>query len=178
MVKVSNAIAEPLLNNQSKYIYELLGEIHNKAIPKTIKLTDSGSESDNKVTKAITTLPREEVDNIQPRLIDSIREVKFSRTRNQSFTNGMVSVTKIKNNYIIGHFINADLSILEDFDDIKDYLDIVNNCIITLKKPMLIEDVNVYVRDTLLLAPGNNKSLAAIGELYGEDYKKITIDKE
>lgn len=103
--------------------------------------------------------------------------VKYTRTRNQSFTEEVVSVTKIKNNYIIGHFINSDLSVLEDFDVIKEHLDVVNNCLITLKKPMLIEGVNVYVRDTLLLAPGNNKSLAAIGELYGSGFRKITIYK-
>lgn len=89
----------------------------------------------------------------------------------------MVSVITHKNNYIIGHLTNADLSILNDFDDIKDNLDIVNNSLITLNRPMLIDGVNVHVRDTMLLAPGGMKSLASIGKLYGFEYSKVDINK-
>lgn len=84
---------------------------------------------------------------------------KFTRTKRQSFSQGIVSVTLIKNYYIIGHFINSDLSVLTDFDTVKN--DLVNNHLITLKKPMLVDGINVYVRDSILLPPCN-KSLAAI----------------
>ena len=76
-----------------------------------------------------------------------------------------ISVTKIKHNYLIGHLTNADISILEDFEDYKDSIDIVNNSMVTLKSPIQIDDVNVHIRDTMLLAPGGKKSLSHIGSL-------------
>jgi len=104
--------------------------------------------------------------------------VIYTRIRNQFFTTGKISVSKFRNNYVIGHFINADLSLLNDFSTIKDHLDVVNNCLITLKQAIFIDNTNVYIKDTILLAPGNVKSLAAIGNLYGEDFRKINIDKQ
>jgi len=100
---------------------------------------------------------------------------QYTRTNMQSFTNKMVSVTEVKNNYFIGHLTSADLSVLKDFDTIKDNLDIVNGCFVTIGKPMLIDNVNVIIRDTMLLAPGLKKSLGAIGSLYDTKLNKIDI---
>ena len=108
---------------------------------------------------------------------EKVSKCKYTRTRKQSFTGGMVSVTKMVNNYIIGHLTIADLSILKDFEEFKENLDIVNKSLISLKKPMLIDGVNVHVRDTMLLAPGGKRSLSAIGSLYGEDLSKIEVEK-
>lgn len=33
----------------------------------------------------------------------------------------------------------------------------------------------MYLRDTVLLAPGGSKALAALGKLYGESFTKIDI---
>jgi hypothetical protein len=95
-----------------------------------------------------------------------------------SFTDDKVSVTKIRNNYLIAHLTNADLSMLNDFESFKDQLDIVNRSFVTLGKPMKIGDFNVIIRDTMLLAPAGKKSLDSIGSLYGQDLNKIALSKE
>lgn len=101
---------------------------------------------------------------------------KFQRTRNQSFSHDVISVTNIVNNYIIGHLTSADLSILNDFNEIKHDFDIINKSYVTISKPLYIDGVNVYVRDTMLLAPGSMKSLQSIGSLY-ENLPKIEIEE-
>jgi hypothetical protein len=89
-----------------------------------------------------------------------------------------LSVTKIRNNYFIAHLTNADLSIMNDFDTLKEELDIVNKCFVTLGKPIVIGNTNVIIRDTMLLAPQGCRSLEKIGSLYGEDFKKVDIAKD
>lgn len=101
---------------------------------------------------------------------------KFKRTNNQSFTDDITSITNVINSYIIGHLTTADLSILNDFDEIKQEFDIINKSYVTISKPLNIEGINVYVRDTMLLAPGSMKSLQSIGSLY-ENLPKIDIDE-
>lgn len=91
---------------------------------------------------------------------------RMSRTKMNSFTGDMVSVTKIKNIYLIAHLTNADLSMLKDFDIFKEELDIVNSSFITLGKPLLIDNNRVFIRDTMLLSPAANRSLDSIGKLY------------
>jgi hypothetical protein len=71
-------------------------------------------------------------------------------------------MTTIRNNYVTGHLTNADLSLLDDFEEIKPNLDLVNYSFITLRKPMLINGTNVHIRDTMLLAPNQPKSLASM----------------
>lgn len=100
---------------------------------------------------------------------------KFDRTYMQAFTSGRSSITKVRNNYLIGHHTAADLSVLKDFNDFKEEIDIVNNSIVTLKKPILIDGVNVIIRDTKLLAPGGSKSLGQLGALYNQP--KLNIGK-
>jgi hypothetical protein len=96
------------------------------------------------------------------------------RSYNQSISKERINITKKVNNYFIGHLTNSDLSILEDFDTLKDNLDIVSKSFVTLNRPMLIDSVNVIVRDTMLLAPGSKKSLEAIGQMYG-NLEKVKI---
>gem|GEM_PF-1417762 len=86
-----------------------------------------------------------------------------------------VSVTKIKNNYFIAHLTQADLSGLTDFENLKDSLNIVNGSFVTLGKPILYAGSNIHLRDTMLLAPAGSRSLASIGKLYGEAFKKVEI---
>jgi hypothetical protein len=101
---------------------------------------------------------------------------KSRRTNNQSFTNDITSITNVVNNYVIGHLTTADLSIMNDFDEIKQEFDIINKSYVTISKPLNIEGINVYVRDTMLLAPGSMKALQSIGSLY-ENLPKIDIDE-
>lgn len=98
---------------------------------------------------------------------------KYSRTYKQSFTGSKASVTRVKKNYLIAHLSVADLSMLKDFEVFKYKLDIVNKAMVTLKQPLLIDGVNVIVRDTTLLAPGGNKKLASLGEFY--KIKKLNV---
>jgi len=108
-------------------------------------------------------------------LVEPIKDKKYSRTRMQSFTNQIASITIVKNNYFIGHLTSADLSILKDFETLKESLDIVNNCYVTISKPLLIDNTNIIIRDTMLLAPGGKKSLAHIGSLYDSNMFKKDI---
>jgi hypothetical protein len=94
-----------------------------------------------------------------------------------SFTGDKVSVTRTRNNYYIAHLTTADLSMLKDFEAIKDKLDIVNKCIVTLGKPIVYENNNIIIRDTTLLAPAGKKSLEAIGSLYGPAFRKVSLTK-
>lgn len=88
-----------------------------------------------------------------------------------------VSVTISKTYWVIGHLTPADLSQLGDFELIKEELTIVNGCFVTLGRAMEFTGKNVHVRDTMLLAPGGSKSLAAIGGLYPQ-YPKLKVSPD
>ena len=102
-----------------------------------------------------------------------------SRT-NVSFQSGdKVSLTVVRNNYIIAHYNPADLSILEDFPSFKQELQdlgIVNKSFFTLSKPIIVANTNVYFRDTHLLTPAAGKGLVALGKLYSEDLNSIKVE--
>lgn len=62
----------------------------------------------------------------------------------------------------------------------KSCLNIVNKSFVTLGKPIVIEGVNVYIRDTFLLAPQKVRSLEALGKLYESELgfsKKVIPSK-
>jgi hypothetical protein len=102
---------------------------------------------------------------------------KLSRQYMSSFSSDKISVTKLKTNYYICHLTNADLSIMTDFELIRDELDIVNKSFINKGKPFVYQDTNIQIRDTMLLAPTGSKSLEAIGRLYGPDFYKKSLSK-
>jgi hypothetical protein len=62
---------------------------------------------------------------------------------------------------------------LDEFEDIKFDLGIVNKSFVTLAKPLRIEDSNVCIRDTILLSPAGSGSLDLLGKLY--DTIKLVI---
>jgi hypothetical protein len=90
-----------------------------------------------------------------------------------------INLSIIRNNYIIAHFNPADLSMLSDFNEIKEKISIVGKSFITLALPLKFDETFVYIRDTQLLSPGNMKSLQALGFLYNKDgdFAKREIDK-
>ena len=94
---------------------------------------------------------------------------KYVRTNHSSYVKGKVNVTRTVNNFLMCHYSPADLSMLSDFDLYKHQMDIVNKCFVTLRKPILINGINVYIRDTKLIAPSGKKSLEAISSLYDSD---------
>jgi hypothetical protein len=77
--------------------------------------------------------------------------------------------------YLCMHESSADLSMLSDFDEFKESLDIVGRSFVTRGKPLLISKSRVILRDTILIAPAGAKSLAAVGQIYGTEYHKIDI---
>lgn len=89
-----------------------------------------------------------------------------------------VCFTTSRNCYLSAHLTQADLSLLTDFDAIKEDLSIVNGSFVTLRDPLKYNDMLIHVRDTMLLAPTGSRSLAQIGKLYGESYHKVEISKK
>jgi hypothetical protein len=117
--------------------------------------------------------------------LNDLKGIKDSKYLERQYMTGFsvdrISVTKIKNFYLVSHLTNADLSMLKDFDSIKEYLNIVNKSFITLGKPIHFNGYNLVIRDTMLLTPANHRSLEKLGSLYGSDFNKISIslkDKE
>ena len=87
-------------------------------------------------------------------------------------------VTKMNCYYLIAHLTPADLSMLSDFNEVKEELTIVNGSFVTLGNPITYAGKSIHIRDTMLLAPGGSKSLANIGKLYSEEFNKVKINKE
>lgn len=85
-----------------------------------------------------------------------------------------------RNNYMCAHYNSADLSMLDDFEELKLQLDIINKSFATLSKPLKVGNSKVYIRDTMLLAPAGMGSLRALGKLYESegDYAKVEISKD
>jgi hypothetical protein len=99
----------------------------------------------------------------------------YRRSNMNSFSGDYVSLSRIRNVYLGCHLTNADLSILKDFSDYVKSMSIVNKSFVTLEKPIKFKKCNLHIRDTMLLAPAGNKSLAVIGKIYGTDFNKFKI---
>lgn len=173
LILTSTCIAKQDLETNKEKVKSLLESIY-----KNMKLNNEYEKHGNlleykKFLEKISLNVDYSLNNIEPVNGDI---GKSRRTNNQSFTNDITSITSVVNSYIIGHLTTADLSILNDFDEIKQEFDIINKSYVTISKPLNIEGINVYVRDTMLLAPGSMKSLQSIGSLY-ENLPKIDIDE-
>jgi hypothetical protein len=103
-----------------------------------------------------------QVTNDRPAIKGEIGRKRYSRSLIRSMD---LNINRIRNNYVIAHLTNADLSMLNDFEELKEHLDIVNRSFVTLGKPLQMKDINIYIRDTMLLAPAGKKSLASLGDL-------------
>lgn len=93
-----------------------------------------------------------------------------------------LSITVNRLLYLCMHESSADLSMLSDFDEFKESLDIVGRSFVTRGKPLnivfkdgSISKSRVILRDTILIAPVGAKSLAAVGQIYGPEYHKVDI---
>lgn len=70
--------------------------------------------------------------------------------------------------YLISHFNVADLSMLEDWNIIKDRnVDIIGKSFVSIKRPIKTRGYNIYIRDTMLLASAASQTLAALGKMHG-----------
>ena len=74
-----------------------------------------------------------------------------------------------------GHFTKADLSHMADFAEFKDSLGAIHKTYVSFnpleasyaKKNRHVRQFKVHLMDTMLLSPGANQSLDALGKLYG-----------
>lgn len=89
-----------------------------------------------------------------------------ARSRMSSFTDDIININRTQRYYLIAHLTSADLSMLGDFEEIKNQLDIVNSNFVTVGKPILLNGKRVFIRDTMLLTPAGNRSLDSMGRLY------------
>lgn len=176
MVNQSNSLGVPSLLNSYDKILDILRSIHKSASftevdednVSKVSLIASTNETDNKFIES----------KDLPVLSESLDVKKRTRYYLSSFSDDRISVTRIRNNYFIAHLTNADLSMMDDFEDFKGELDIVNKSFVTLGKPIVVGGSNIIIRDTMLLAPAANKSLEAIGAMYGEAFRKIEMKKD
>ena len=108
---------------------------------------------------------------------ENSRSKPRTRTTLRFNTGDKISLNVVKNHYICSHYNPADLSMLSDFNEFKSGLNIVNKSFVTLGKPLVVSNVNVYVRDTFLLAPQKARSLDALSRMYESElgFSKMEI---
>ena len=185
LIKVASLIASPTLHTRDELIKDLLREISDKSFNLDLgkdKLLESiySVFSEYVVFEELSKLS----DKVLPYLnseelnVDSVKREKSLR-RSYLYLPSKVSVTTKRVYTIIAHLTQADFSLLTDFDSIKEELSIVNGSFVTLGKPVKNDDERcVHVRDTMLLAPGLNKSLDSIGKLYNTGFEKVKISND
>lgn len=87
--------------------------------------------------------------------------------------------------YIAGHFTRADFPALADFQDLTELISSVRATFLSIDGHIPLEisfpngetsSLKVVLRDTMLLTPANSKSLAALGDLVGQE--KISLDPD
>ncbi len=78
--------------------------------------------------------------------------------------------------YLAGHFTRADFTAFSDFKSMTQVLSNIRGTFATTEIPLTIEinfpkhaavELNLYMRDTMLLTPQSSKNLRAVGELVG-----------
>lgn len=174
-----NKLDDLILNPDALNKADLLNKADdlNKAYKDKVKVDDLNKSDDLNLKE----LPLQLSDEPNPHIgYDSVRSAKrMSRQYSTEYTGGRLSVTTVRNLYLTAHLTRADLSIMTDFEDFKDKLSIVGKEFVTMGKGFDYDGSNVHLRDTMLLAPGNQKSLKAIGNLYGVEFNKkdLTIQE-
>jgi len=98
------------------------------------------------------------------------KTTKPRRRTTLTFNSGdKISFSLVRNNYVCVHYSPAYLSMMDDFFEIKEHLQIINKSFLTLGKPLHIDNSNVYIRDTKVLSPGGCSSLESLGKLYSNE---------
>jgi hypothetical protein len=145
-----------------KQCEKMVKDNHKSSLYKVIEILNnlSGNEMTEKMIKSIELSCNKHSSRITYRYKNSVLNITISRIL-----------------YLLVHLSYADLPLLIDFDRLKEELDIVSKSFVTRSKPLIIEHLNIklHIRDTTLLSPTPSASLASIGSIYGESYKKIDI---
>ena len=79
--------------------------------------------------------------------------------------------------YLVGHFTRADIPAFADFAELTGFMTNVRSTFLSTDTPIGVSidfedkeenvDLNIFIRDTMLLTPAASKSLKALGELVG-----------
>ena len=163
---------------------------HVIALLKVIKILDRIEESDegelidksSGILREKSTDEDEEYETSEKMFESILRSANKHTSRiTYRFNNSQsrLSITINRLLYLCMHESGADLSILSNFDELKNYLDIINRSFVTRSKPLIFDFAKskVHFRDTVLIAPSGVNSLASIGDIYGDEYKKIDLGK-
>jgi hypothetical protein len=137
---------------------------HSKSLTSFIKLINSLSGVELEISSKMNNSIENSVKKPTSRICYRFGESKMNITINRVL-------------FICMHESSADLSILKDFEVFKESLDIVGRSFVTRSRPLKLEYCKsmVHIRDTTLIAPQGTKSLAGIGNIYGDEFKKIDI---
>lgn len=88
--------------------------------------------------------------------------------------------------YLVGHFTRADIPAFSDFQSMTELMSSVRNTFLSVDSSIPVRinfpdqtstEVEVILRDTMLLTPATSKSLAALGELVGIPKLTLSPDK-
>lgn len=182
IIQIASGIAKPFLGKNHLIIMSLLKDISSNNFSIEEGKVKLESELNKKYAGYTTIAELKSGFELLPTSYNAVKEDLEEKRLTRNFITDLfpqkVSVTKSRNYYIIAHFTPADLSMMLDFNEIKEDLSIVNGSFVTLGKPLKYCGRNIHIRDTMLLAPGGRKSLAEIGKLYGEALNKIQISKD
>jgi hypothetical protein len=181
MLEISSSLSQPLCERLGLVLMQLLESVASKGFNLELGLNCMLSE----MYKTFELYDELEVmgndsDKVLVYQTNETRMVKKGEKRVRRIVKKLpdaVSITITKTYYIIGHMTSADLGQLSDFNTIKEDLSIVNGSFVTLGKALTVTGRNVHVRDTMLLAPGGSKGLAAVGSMY-PNFPKLTISQD
>lgn len=182
---------EDLLDLESKFDYKgvdltMYGNDINKDNTNDIINNNNNNDNDDGnndddmdyLTRKVVNYDKRLIINKDQEKIESLspgeKYKKFSRSKLRGDLD--LSISRIKNMYVLAHNSSADLSMLDDFNELKENLDIVNKCFVTRGKPLFMHNLNVHIRDTMLLAPAGQRSLEALGEISG--VRKIALTSQ
>jgi hypothetical protein len=188
LVQIASSIAKPFLDEMNLILTSLIKDIcsrnisllegKDKMLEEIYKCYGEYRVFAEKATEQENQLPLIFRRRVSEELKEDEQKLNRIFLSNLFKSNSKVSITTTKNYYFIAHLTQADLSMLSDFEEIKDGLSIVNGSFITLRDPLKLSGRAIHIRDTMLLAPGGSKSLAHIGKLYGENFHKIQISQK
>ena len=182
ILKLSNDDLRKELENTKSYLEHIYRSSESDLMNKSKELVVYDSTLKKVVDKSSLLISSADAIEVESKEIENqaMPSVKgYSRTNSKSFSSDTLSVSTVRNIYLVSHLTNTDLSFMSDFDKFKDELNIVNKSFVTLNKPLKIEItstnnaiinkkknkdnkgdyVNVYIRDSMLLAPQGKKSL-------------------
>jgi hypothetical protein len=108
-------------------------------------------------------------------IIDKINRIKINLSDVDPGFNQPLFFNISNQLFFVAHFNPAESSLINDWDSLKiNNIDIISKSYVTINKPIIHNNYNVYFRDTALLASVTNRTLDAIGESH--NIPKIKLD--